>query len=502
MRKGENKKAFAYYEVIPHLKVDEFACPAYLYKRFDTEINKEVEHKSFYLGVPVPNTKNGKRMSLRTSSRERALQLSAEKVIDIRTQLAQGLKLTFTTSEQLARAFLNSKKIRIRDSWEGKLDAGLKSITKERFKLIEGKIRNYFLPFVGASSNAKTLSYKKFDNEWEIWRKNNPSARGKQSKKPKQSTIRDEMGMIREIWNWGIKNGYIEPTQLAPFEDENLVPDVQQRRETFEISEMSDFVKELTTNWYPKQIQQCSDISIQSLNTRFDLQYVLNLIMILAGTGMRPGELFKLKWKDIKFQDTEIDGKHKTVALIQVHESNKTGAREVITDKGRYFEILKQISKKSFKSWKENDFVCRHLDGRRMTTRWLRDQFAKIREDLKLEEKLGKTLVPYSFRHYYATERLYAGVPPEMVADNMGIEYKTMKKFYSHVLNRHQKDKLLKPINRDLFTNIRTRSVDTDNPNEEIIGAKSRKNYTKIIKEVEKNIDAKMVLKEDWDQIA
>ena len=37
MRKGENKKAFAYYEVIPHLKVDEFACPAYLYKRFDTE---------------------------------------------------------------------------------------------------------------------------------------------------------------------------------------------------------------------------------------------------------------------------------------------------------------------------------------------------------------------------------------------------------------------------------------------------------------------------------
>ena len=57
MRKGENKKAFAYYEVIPHLKVDEFACPAYLYKRFDTAVNKEVEHKSFYLGVPVPNTK-------------------------------------------------------------------------------------------------------------------------------------------------------------------------------------------------------------------------------------------------------------------------------------------------------------------------------------------------------------------------------------------------------------------------------------------------------------
>ena len=52
MRKGENKKEFAYYEVIPHLKVDEFACPAYLYKRFDTEVNKDIENKSFCWPVP------------------------------------------------------------------------------------------------------------------------------------------------------------------------------------------------------------------------------------------------------------------------------------------------------------------------------------------------------------------------------------------------------------------------------------------------------------------
>ena len=31
--KGENKKTFAYYEEIPHLKVDEYAAPAFLYKR-------------------------------------------------------------------------------------------------------------------------------------------------------------------------------------------------------------------------------------------------------------------------------------------------------------------------------------------------------------------------------------------------------------------------------------------------------------------------------------
>ena len=134
-----------------------------------------------------------------------------------------------------------------------------------------------------------------------------------------------------------------------------------------------------------------------------------------------------------------------------------------------------------------------------MTVRWFSDQFAKIREDLKLGERYGKHIVPYSFRHYYASERLYADVPPELVADNMGIEYKTMKKFYKHCLVRNQHNKLFKPIHRDLFNNIRTRSIDTVNPNEEKIRAESKKQFPKIIKTIEKNIDAPITIKKDDD---
>ena len=49
MRKGENKKTFAYYEEIPHLKVEEFAPPAFLYKRRDQQVNKKVEDRTFYV---------------------------------------------------------------------------------------------------------------------------------------------------------------------------------------------------------------------------------------------------------------------------------------------------------------------------------------------------------------------------------------------------------------------------------------------------------------------
>ena len=47
MRKGENKKTFAYYEEIPHLKVEENTSYAFLYKRNDYELHKNLEDKTF-----------------------------------------------------------------------------------------------------------------------------------------------------------------------------------------------------------------------------------------------------------------------------------------------------------------------------------------------------------------------------------------------------------------------------------------------------------------------
>tara|TARA_B100000212_G_scaffold190027_1_gene143234 strand:- start:456 stop:644 length:189 start_codon:yes stop_codon:yes gene_type:complete len=56
MKKHENKKTFNYYEEIPHMKVEENALPTYIYKRLDTEVNNNVEYKSYYLGMPVPKS--------------------------------------------------------------------------------------------------------------------------------------------------------------------------------------------------------------------------------------------------------------------------------------------------------------------------------------------------------------------------------------------------------------------------------------------------------------
>ena len=49
MKKGNNKKTFAYFEEIPHLKVNEYSSPAYIFKRFYTEVKRILKIKLFML---------------------------------------------------------------------------------------------------------------------------------------------------------------------------------------------------------------------------------------------------------------------------------------------------------------------------------------------------------------------------------------------------------------------------------------------------------------------
>ena len=143
--KGQNQNTFASYEELPYLTVDQYSAPAYIYKRLDSELKKDIEDRTYYVGIPVYKNKNGKRISLRTPLRDIAIQKAESHVIDIRTKVAQGLKIKFTTTEKLVIEFLKYKKSLVRGKWDIKEDVGRNSITLQRYRLIESKLRNYFL---------------------------------------------------------------------------------------------------------------------------------------------------------------------------------------------------------------------------------------------------------------------------------------------------------------------------------------------------------------------
>ena len=420
-KRGDNTSSYASYEELNHLAVPGGASP-YIYKRLDKQTHLPVEKRSYQVRIPVPSSP-GLRKSLRTPDRATAISKAEEEVLNLRLLLKQGASVNGLTAEKFVEKFLATKQSLVRDDWEGKGDAGLKSITKERFKLIAGKLRNYLVPFLGASTDVRTVPLRKWDS-WREWRVQSRHTRT--GGKPKTITLQNEMGMIKECWNWGIKNQHLPFSPKLPFEDENLKTDDKMRRDTWTPEEWKSFTRR-ARGWWKKQ----EGLSPEDY---WDCWVMYQMLFFVANCGMRPGdELWKLKRKDIEFyQRMQIrNGKpEKTLcAYVQVHKSTKTGAR-LVNAMGGVF--AKRVYDKS-QHRRNEDFLFCHLDGTPFTTHQNRDIFYQMRDELGENERCGKNFVPYSVRHWYATIRKLHGVSNSVLAKNMGCGEPYLEKHYSHL---------------------------------------------------------------------
>jgi len=419
--RGSNANSYALYEELGHLRVSAEAQVPYLYKRLDKQTHLPVEDRSWQIRVPVPSTK-GIRKSLKVSERSVAISKAEEMVLELRVQLKQGGSVLPLPVEELVERFLKTKQSRVRGEWEGKQDAGLKSITKGRYELIAGKLRNYLVPFLGAKTDARNVPHSKWQ-EWETWRVESKHSRT--GGKPKASTIQNEMGVIRECWKWGMRQQLIPFSPQLPFQNENLVTDDKVRRETWEPHEWNSFARRVR-EWLKEQ---------QALPQEefWDAWVAYQMLFFLSNCGMRVGELVKVKRKDVQFFQRETSQAHKTLcALVQVHPSTKTGAREVNAMGGVFARRVWEKSK--FKT--KDDFLFCHLDGTPFTTKQFREQFRRMVAFTKEEERTGKHLVPYALRHFYASIRLQHGTTRSALCENMGVTEPYLRKHYSHYFTR------------------------------------------------------------------
>ena len=420
--RGENSNSFTCWEEL-NLRVSNEVDKVAIYKRLHAQKKLPIENRSYIVHIPVPNTKGGIRKSLRTADRDIAIQKVEEMVIDVKVDLRTGGSVVPVPVVDIVEKFLRYKKSFIRGEWESKKDKGRRSITEERYILIAGKLRNYLTGFLGAKTDARSIPYKKW-NSWEMWRKEN-NAR-KDMGTPKAVTIQNEMGLIRECWKWGMTEGFIPVSLKLPFHDENLIGDDKVSRDTWEGSEWSSFarkVRDWLNTTYDKTEDECWDAFVS-----------YQMLFFLANSGMRTGELMKVKRKDISFFRTERKTqKHKELCcLVQVHPSTKTGAREVNAMGG---EFAKRVYDKS-KFKKKEDFLFCHLDGSAFTTKQFRTWFERMITYTNENERWGKVFVPYGIRHFYATTRLQNGTSTYTLCENMGVTEPYLRKHYSKYLNR------------------------------------------------------------------
>jgi len=428
--KGNHKQFYAYYEELSSLRVAPDAEAPCIYKRLDKEVNKVVEQRKYQIRIPIPKNKNGIRKSLGVIEREDALRKAEDMVLDVKVQMRQGGSILPFPAQKLVDLFLQKKKSLVRGEWESKHDQGDKTITQQRYVLIEGKLRNYFVRFLGANTDVRTVPLSRW-NKWEQWRLDNNVR--KELGRPKSITMKNEKGMIREIINWAMIEGHIPHNPKKPFEGENLKADDKVRRDTWEAQEWSSFARKIR-EWL-------NTMDHKNENDCWDAFVAYQMVFFLANTGLRNGECCKIKNKDIKLfekKDASNDIK-KLCCLIQVHPSTKTGAREV---NGMGGEFAKRVYDKSkFKA--KNDFLFCHLDGSPFTTKQFREWFKKMIAFTNENERWGKVFQPYGLRHFYATTRLQNGTSQQALCDNMGVKQQYLTKHYSHYLTRLASDDLM-----------------------------------------------------------
>ena len=431
--KGINNKSFTLWEEL-ELRVSTDSGKVAIYKKTYNDKRQgrtplPIEDRSYFVHIPVPNTKGGIRKSLLTKDRTTAITKVNEMVVNVMVDLRSGNSIIPVPVEDVVEKFLKHKKSRTRGRWESKRDRGKKSITSERYTLIEGKLRNYLIGFLGKKTDVRTIPFKRW-SKWEEWRIENNVR--KEMGKPKSVTIQNEMGLIRECWKWGMVEGYIPTSLKLPFHDEDLISDDKVSRDTWNANEWRSFSRRLR-DWL-KETESNPDE-----NYVWDAYVSYQMVFFISNCGMRTGEVVKVKRKDIEF--VQLNDEYKNlICLVQVHPSTKTGEREVNAMGGKF---ARRVFEKS-PHRKKNDFLFCHLDGSEFTTKQFRTWFYRMTKFTDENNRWGKTFQPYGLRHYYATTRLQNGTSQYALCKNMGVTEPYLRKHYSKYLTKLATKELMK----------------------------------------------------------
>lgn len=324
-------------------------------------------------------------------------------------------------------------------------EAGL-SVHRQR--LHKGFANKYFIPFLG-DERVFDMPDAFVEKYWD-WRINYHNPENWEDEDdmpanavriPSQKTLDMEAGMLRQIFRWGKRVGFVKREPWIKATKVKHTKGVE-RRPTFTEDEwkkvyrhMRGWVKEEMISTDAKGGGKLHRKGPHALH-RFQRELLRNYLLFMANSGLRPNEARQLCWQDLRI---EKDSEGNPALVVEVAPTTKTGARTVVCREGSqvYVERLRKLSKHT----EPEHLVFCNREGGPV------DNFNKSFEviltklDL-LNDRWGKRRTVYSLRHFYCTQSLLSGVPIHVLAKNMGTSIAYIEKHYSHVLTVMQAKEL------------------------------------------------------------
>jgi integrase len=159
-------------------------------------------------------------------------------------------------------------------------------------------------------------------------------------------------------------------------------------------------------------------------------QSLRRIIVALEDTGARPSELTEAKVSDfnpaigaIEYFPDNLRGEHE-----HAHKTSGKGKHRVIYFTGQSLEMVKELCNGK----KPTDYIFTTNGGRKYRLKTLDICFRSIRERIGLPH-----LVPYAYRHTFATRWLKQGKSIEYLATVLGNSPETIYRHYAHLINEH-----------------------------------------------------------------
>lgn len=356
------------------------------------------------------------RQSLRTQNRAIAMEKGKDIYLEILANSRAGKNYFSLTTKQGVEKYLQNKEKEIGTN-----------IKKGRYGTIKTHLEHW-LNFIDKDKRLKDLHRMDCENYY--------LARNKNKKKlpVKAVTVKQEMSTINSMIKWLHKHNFclieefeFKKQKRTDKKDETL------RRNTFYSFEVEQ-IEQSIPEYCNKEDQ---GLEKKEWLTRICVSYYM---MIASLTGLRTGEQKQLKWGDLIFTSDTINGKNVSVVQINVRaETSKVGNSRTFycVDKG-YFKKWLNVISKEYKTNSPKDLYVFSLDGKSpITQRATLYHFGKLLELANIDKALDaegneRDLVPYSFRHFFITQKIQSGMNFHEIADMCGTSTTHIENTYYH----------------------------------------------------------------------
>lgn len=361
------------------------------------------------------------RKSLRTKDKEQAVQLAREEYFKIQGNIRAGNKIYSSTTRELVDEFVKHK--------ADEAKSGL--ITEGRVITIRISLNRWFLKFIGENKKLDKISRHDFESYF-VWRR-------QQASDVRNATLINERALISSLFKYGIAHGHLRAEQTLIFPRLNIKKAQVERRDELDKEDWAKMYYSFR-RWISKS---------EHAKEKEQRKFIRDFIVLSANTGLRFGEMRKLKWKMVKIYKSKTvknkAGEFETHVQISVPQDTKTGARTVIGKRGDVFERIKSYSKYT----KADDWVfADNDDGEQIHKKVYYKQWNLLMKECGLVDS-NKKLSFYSLRHTYITFRLLSHTDVFMLSKNVGAGIRMIQNHYEHIKSDAMKHELTKKAKDD-----------------------------------------------------